>query len=123
MRLATRSHNTSRYNNDFYIKKNEKIRYANESPWLRYASLPQIVGAQDPGALSINSPKASDGARRASRHNMYCIYQFNLLNLRAQTIIFRLITQLQTEINSMIFINWITHQIDGYDAISILKNY
>jgi len=45
---------------------------------------------------------------------MYYIYPFNpkLLDL----------TQLQTENNSMILTNSIIHQIDGSDAISILKN-
>jgi len=47
--------------------KNKKIRRANKR--LRHASLPQVVGAQDPGVFLIYS--ASDGAYKASRHNIY----------------------------------------------------
>jgi len=50
--------------------ENTEIMCANESTRLRCASLPQIVGVQDPGVLSIDIPKASDGAHRASRHNI-----------------------------------------------------
>jgi len=50
---------------------------ANKSTRLRYASLPQIVGAQDPDALLFFTPKTSDIAHRASRHNAY-IYIYKL---------------------------------------------
>jgi len=51
--------------------ENKEIMRANESTRFRCASLPQIVGVQDPGVFSIDIPKASNDARRASRHNIY----------------------------------------------------
>jgi len=48
---------------------------------LRYASLPQIAGAQNPGALLLITLKTSDVAHRASRHNAYQ-KNFHLENLK-----------------------------------------
>jgi len=50
--------------------KSKKIKSANESTRLRYAFLPPIVEAHDPGVFLIIIPNASDGASKALCHTL-----------------------------------------------------